>query len=163
MAKKKTPAPDSAGSNAAAVDATLSAEVPRASNVGDPAGPPSPGIVLRKEREPLHWALWFRVTVMVLFGLLYAWDLFEAVSNLFGKLGELARVNEVRELNGFTPIDTPWAFLIANLLLPIVVFALATVIARKRNVGILAMVLLAGLGVVAAVSLSITAVVLQTT
>ncbi|MEO7348742.1 MAG: hypothetical protein ABIW32_02605 [Terrimesophilobacter sp.] len=142
MAKERTPAP-----GPATVDA-----VPSAS-----------GTALRSERKPLQWAQWFRVTVIVLFGLLYVWDLFEAVSNLFGKLAELASVNEVRALNGFAPIDTPWAFMIVNLLLPVVVFALAVVIARKRNVGILAMVLLAGLGVVGAISLSLTAFVLQMT
>lgn len=120
-------------------------------------------VVTKRERKPLQWKLWFRVTVIVLFGLLYAWDLFEAVGNFFGKLGELDRVNEVRTLNGFAPIDTPWAFLVANLVLPVVVFALALLVARKRNVGILTMVLLAGLGVVAAISLSITSFVLQTT
>lgn len=120
-------------------------------------------VVTKSERKPLQWKLWFRVTVIVLFGLLYAWDLFEAVGNFFGKLGELDRVNEVRTLNGFAPIDTPWAFLVANLVLPVVVFALALLVARKRNVGILTMVLLAGLGVVAAISLSITSFVLQTT
>lgn len=114
-----------------------------------------------KERTPVRKASWFRLTVIVLFGLLYAWDLFEAVSNLFGKTDEVSRLNQVRVLNGFAPLDTPWAFLIANLLLPLVVFALAVIIPRKRNVGILAMTLLAGLGVVAAVSLSITAFVLQ--
>lgn len=117
----------------------------------------------KKVRKPLQWALWFRITVIVLFGLLYVWDLFEAVSNLFGKLGELARVNEVRELNGFAPIDTPWVWMIINLLLPIVVFALALLVARTKNVGVLAMVLLAGLGVVAAISLSLTTFVLQLT
>lgn len=104
---------------------------------------------------------WFRATIIVLFGLFYAWDLFEAISNMLGKLDELARRNEVRELNGFAPIDIPWAFLIANLVLPLVVFGLALLVARKRNVGILAIALLAGLGVVAAVSLTLIAIVLR--
>ncbi len=130
-------------------DATLSAEPGADANAG------------KVQRTPWQWALWIRTTVIVLFGLLYAWDLFEAVSNLFGKIEERARINEVRQLNGFAPLDTPWVFLLANLALPIVVFGVAILIARKRNVGILAMVLLAGLGVVAAISLTITAFVLQ--
>lgn len=104
---------------------------------------------------------WFRATVLVLFGLLYAWDLFEAISNMFGKLDELAKRNEVRTLNGFPPIDVPWVYLLANLVLPVVVFGLAIMVSRKRNVGILAIVLLAGLGVVAAVSLTLVAIVLR--
>ncbi len=119
--------------------------------------------VEQKGRKRGQWSSWFRVAVIVLFGLFYAWDLFEAVGNLLGKLAELASVNEVRELNGFAPIDTPWGFMVANLVLPVAVFGLALLIARKRNVGVLAMVLLAGLGVVAAISLSITSFVLQTT
>ena len=155
MAKEKIPTPQ---------PSEVNTNVPKgAPHVAGSAGTsvPATGPVLKKVREPLHWGLWFRVTVIVLFGLFYAWDLFEAFTNLFGKLGELARINEVRELNSFAPIETPWALLIANLLLPVVVFGLALLIARKRNVGILTMVLLAGLGVVAAVSLSFTAFVLQ--
>jgi hypothetical protein len=116
----------------------------------DPAQP-------AKRRMP-----WFRLTVMVLFGIVYAWDLFVAFSNFFGKLDELGRINEVRELNGFPLVETPWIPLVANLALPVVVFALGVWIARRRSVGILAVVLVAGLGVVAAVSLSIVAYVRAT-
>ena len=105
---------------------------------------------------------WFRFTVMILFGIVYAWDLFAALSNLIGKLDQIARVNEVRQLNGFPLVDTPWVPLIANLALPILVFCLALWVARRRSVGILAVMLLAGLGVVAAVSLSIVAYVRAT-
>lgn len=105
---------------------------------------------------------WFRLTIMILFGIIYAWDLFAALSNFFGKLDQVSQINKVRELNGFPLIDTPWVPLVANLLLPIVVFGLALWISRRRSVGILAVMLLAGLGVVAAVSLSIIANVLAT-
>lgn len=100
-------------------------------------------------------ASWVRITVMVLFGLLYAYDLFEAISNLFGKVDEIGARNQVRELNGFAPLETPWVFLISNLLLPIVVYLLATLIGRRRSVWVHAVVYLAGLGVVAAVSLTL--------
>lgn len=103
---------------------------------------------------------WFRATVIILFGIVYAWDLFAALSNFIGKLDQLSKVNEVRVLNGFAEIATPWAPLVANLVLPVVVFGLALWIARRRNVGLLALMLLAGLGVVAAVSLSLIAYVL---
>lgn len=105
---------------------------------------------------------WFRFAVMILFGIVYAWDLFAALSNLIGKLDQIARVNEVRELNGFPLVDTPWVPLIANLALPVVVFGLALWMSRRRSVGILAVILLAGLGVVAAVSLTLIAYVRAT-
>ncbi len=106
---------------------------------------------------------WFRVTIIILFGLFYTWDLFSALWNFVGKLDELRIVNEVRALNSYVLIETPWIPLVASLLVPPVIFVLALLVARKRNVGVLAMVLLAGLGVVAAISLSLTAVVLSVT
>ncbi len=102
---------------------------------------------------------WFRFTVMILLGIVYAWDLFTALSNLVGVSSDVARVNEVRAANNFSLIDTPWVALIVNLLLPLIVYGLALWISRRRSVGILAMMLFAGLGVVAALSLSIAAYV----
>lgn len=180
MAKKKTPstgesaakaeaagAPESSAQEATVQAGAQGAKEAHAARdaraVGDaraPRGAPGPGDTPAQDEKPVRRASWFRLTVIILFGLLYAWDLFAALSNLFGKLDELARRNEVRVLNGFAPIDTPWALLIANLLLPVVVFGLALLIARKRNVGVLSIVLLAGLGVVAAVSLTLIALVL---
>ncbi|HEU4850136.1 MAG TPA: hypothetical protein VFS93_06975 [Terrimesophilobacter sp.] len=98
---------------------------------------------------------WFRLTVIVLFALVYVWDLFEAISNLFGVAAQIMKYNENATLIGLNTIAIPWTVLIINLLLPPVVFGLALLVARRRNVGILAIVLLAGLGVVAAVSLSL--------
>ncbi len=113
------------------------------------------------EATPKKKTPWFRITVMILFGIVYAWDLFEALSNLIGKVDEVAQINQVRELNGFAPNDVPWIPLIANLLLPLAVYGIALWFARRRSVGMLAIMLLAGLGVVAAVSLSFTAYVLK--
>lgn len=183
MAKKKTPSTGESAAKAEAAgapessaqEATVQAGAQGAQGakeahaardaraVGDakaPRGAQVSGDSPANDEKPVRRASWFRLTVIILFGLLYAWDLFAALSNLFGKLDELARRNEVRVLNGFAPIDTPWALLIANLLLPVVVFGLALLIARKRNVGVLSIVLLAGLGVVAAVSLTLIALVL---
>lgn len=113
-------------------------------SVAVPAAPPA--------KKKLQW---FRLAVIILFALVYAWDLFEALSNLFGVADQVTRYNEFLELNGLNTVAIPWAVLVANLLLPIVVFGLVLVLTRKRNIGILAIVLLAGLGVVAAVSLSL--------
>ena len=103
---------------------------------------------------------WFRITVMIVFGLVYAWDLFFALSNMLGKVEEIAQINEVRVLNGFAPNGTPWLLLLANLALPLVVYGIALWISRRRSVGNMAMMMLAGLGVVAAVSLSLIAYVI---
>lgn len=97
---------------------------------------------------------WLRLTVVILFALFYAYDLFEAISNLFGKVDEINRSNEFRELNGINPIDVPWVFLIANLLLPVLVFLVASLLGRRRGVSIHALLYLVGLGVVAAASLT---------
>ncbi|MEO6942216.1 MAG: hypothetical protein ABI238_02150, partial [Terrimesophilobacter sp.] len=59
-------------------------------------------------------------------------------------------------LIGVNTVAIPWGVLIANLLLPIVVFGLCILVARKRNVGVLAITFLAGLGVVGALTLSFT-------
>jgi hypothetical protein len=96
---------------------------------------------------------------MILFGVIYAWDLFSAFTNFFGVLDKLSSINDVRTHNSFTLIDTPWLPLVANLILPVAIFGLAIWISRRRSVGLLAVVLVAGLGVAAAVSLSITAYV----
>lgn len=124
-----------------------------------PPGPaPEPGSTAGQAPAPAKArkkASWVRITVMVLFGLLYAYDLFEAISNLFGKVDEIDARNQVRELNGFPPLDTPWVFLVANLLLPVVVYLLATLVGRRRSLWVHAVVYLAGLGVVAAVSLTL--------
>lgn len=168
MAKKKAPAaagssaPDRATDEMTGSPASTDpggkggAKVEAKSGAGTDTGKAATAAAAKPARKR-----WFRATVLVLFGLLYAWDLFEAISNMFGKLDELAKRNEVRTLNGFPPIDVPWVYLLANLLLPVVVFGLAILVSRKRNVGILAIVLLAGLGVVAAVSLTLVAIVLR--
>lgn len=96
---------------------------------------------------------------MILFGIVYAWDLFSALSNFFSLIAEINLKNENRILNSITLIEIPWVPITVNLLLPVVVFGLALWVSRKRSIGILAMVLLAGLGVVAAVSLSLIAYV----
>ena len=105
--------------------------------------------------EPARKLPWFRLAVIIVFALVYAWDLFEAITDLFGVAAQITRYNENATLIGLNTIPIPWVVLIGNLLLPLVVFGVAVVVARKRSAGILAIVLFAGLGVVAAVSLSL--------
>ncbi|MBB5632584.1 hypothetical protein BKA04_000807 [Cryobacterium mesophilum] len=107
-----------------------------------------------KTKPAVRKTPWFRLTVIVLFALLYAYDLFEALSDTFGVAAQITKYNENATLIGLNTVAIPWGVLIANLLLPVVVFGLCILVARKRNVGILVITLLAGLGVVGALSLS---------
>ena len=99
---------------------------------------------------------WLRLTVAILFALLYAYDLFEAISDTFGVAAQITNYNENATLIGINTVAIPWAVLVVNMLLPIVVYGLALLLARRRNVGVLAIILLVGLAVVAALSLSLT-------
>jgi hypothetical protein len=146
MAEKRSTAPEPVGPPS---DATSK----------EPLATPSETVAtVEKKKTP-----WFRFSVMTLFGVVYAWDLFWALWNFIELQADLANKNEVRALNNFSLIDTPWVPILANLILPIAVFGLALWISRSRSVGILAVMLFAGLGVVAAVNLSLTAYVLAIT
>lgn len=101
-------------------------------------------------------ASWLRLTVAILFALLYAYDLFEAIADTVGVAAQITKYNENATLIGINTVAIPWVVLVANLLLPIVVYGLALLVARRRNLGVLATVLLVGLAVVAALSLSLT-------
>ena len=140
---KNVPKPETVN-HASAADATAGASRTAGS------APTPPNLPTQATRK----APWFRITVMVVFALFYAYDLFEGVSNTFGVVAEINRVNGYAQLVGTNTVTIPWAILIANMLAPLVVFGLSLLISRKRNVGILAIVLLAGLGVVGALTLS---------
>lgn len=154
MAKETTPAADGGPApRSATAPATGSTQsTPAKSAPAKPAsGEPASGRPDdRAKRMP-----WFRLTVIVLFALVYAWDLFEAISDLLGVAAQITKYNENATLIGLNTISIPWTVLVINLLLPPVVFGLALLITRRRNVGILAVVFVVGLGVVAAVSLSL--------
>lgn len=138
---------------------TQDKKLPKAEVVGEPVAidGESTGHAPTAEKSsvaPKRKAPWFRIAVIVIFGLFYAYDLIEAISNTFGVVSEINRVNEYAALIGTNTSTIPWTLLIANMLTPLVVFGLGLLIARKRNVGILAIVLLAGLGVVGVLTLS---------
>lgn len=79
---------------------------------------------------------WLRSLVFGLAGLFYAYAVWNAVAHLFS----LAQ-------NGLTPVG--WVTLLFGVLFPAIVFAFASAIGRRRGLGELTLVLLAGLGVVA--------------
>jgi hypothetical protein len=87
-----------------------------------------------------------RILVAIGFGLLYAYDVWEAVSTLV----ELPRFYEAI---GLPAAFVPWWLLVAGVALPPVVYALALLLGRKLSLGRFALILLVGLAVVAALSL----------
>lgn len=82
---------------------------------------------------------WLSLVVAALFGLFYAYDVWEAIGNLFllpAQLGQLG-------LEKYTP----WAVLWIGLAVPAIVFAAAIVVGRRRGVLARALILLVGLAV----------------
>lgn len=85
---------------------------------------------------------WLIALVVGLAGLFYAYAVWNAVAHLIG----FAR-------SGLTGVG--WVTLLFGVVFPMIVFVFAYAIGRRRNVGELALVLLAGLGVVAVFWLSL--------
>jgi hypothetical protein len=93
---------------------------------------------------------WLRVAVAGVFGIVYAYYLWDAIRSLI----ELPAQYEVM---GFSRDDAPWSLLILGIILPIVTYVGALIVGRHRNVFVQALVLLAGLGALAALSLGVIA------
>lgn len=87
-----------------------------------------------------------RALIAVGFGLLYAYDVWEAVSTLL-------QLPVFYEELGIPASFVPWWLLIASIAIPPLVFVLALVIGRRRTLGQFALILLVGLAVVAALAL----------
>lgn len=85
---------------------------------------------------------WLRSIVIGLAGLLYSYAIWNALAHLVS----LAQ-------SGLT--GTGWLVLVFGVVFPALVFGFAYVIGRRRSVGELALVLLAGLGIVAVFWLSL--------
>jgi len=99
---------------------------------------------------PAARAGWLSWCVAVLFGLFFAYDLFEAVGNL---VGIVSTANGL----GVAVLPLGWIILVGGLLLPIAAFAVAYWTGRGRGLGEQAVRYLVALCVVAALSLSILA------
>ena len=99
-----------------------------------------------------------RATIAIAFGLFYAYDLFEAIANTFGVTAQIASYNDTAAAFGLDPIAVPWVVLIAGLLLPPVVYAAAYLLGRRWSALRQALIFLVGLAMVAALTLSLTAV-----
>lgn len=97
-------------------------------------------------RAPRRWPF---AVVVIVFALLYAWDVWEAIENVIVVPGSFSAVL----------LPVPWTALIAGLVVPPVVFVLALVLGRRRSTAERAGLLIAGLCLVAVLTLTLTAYV----
>lgn len=116
------------------------------SQMADAAAPTTPKRATSETSPRLRWP---SIAVLAIFGLLYAWDVWEAIENLIVLPGE-------RQSLG---LPVPWSALIAGLVIPIAVFFMAVGLGRRRRLLERAGLLLAGLCLVAVLTLSLTAYV----
>ena len=99
---------------------------------------------VRTRRTPA----WLSATIAILFGLFYAYSAWSGLGNLFG-LNSAAQGLDTT-LSGFG-----WGLLLAGVLGPVLVFGIAFWLGRRREAGPQALLLLAGLCLVSALSLDI--------
>jgi hypothetical protein len=91
---------------------------------------------------------WLEITLAIAFGLFFAYDAWEAVGNLVG-IADLAGTLDT-SISGLG-----WVVLIAAILLPVLLFAAAFLLGRRRSAVVQAALYLAGLAVSAALYLDI--------
>lgn len=85
-----------------------------------------------------------------LFGLLYAYDLWEAISNF-------VELPVVYEYYGLDTSAIPWWVLVIGVAVPAVIFALAVIIGRGQNILGRILIFFLGLAIVAGLSLGVLA------
>jgi len=91
---------------------------------------------------------WLVVTIAVFFGLFFAYDLWEAIGNLVGL--NVAAQSLDTQLSGFG-----WAVLIAGVVIPVLVYAIAFWLGRARGALARMVLFLVGLCLVAVLSTDI--------
>jgi hypothetical protein len=96
---------------------------------------------------------WRGFAVAALFGLLFAYDLWEAVQNAI----ELPKLYAQLEAVGLPAGDLPWVLICIGILIPPAAYVGALLIGLRRSVGGKALVFLLALVLVAALSLSVNA------
>jgi hypothetical protein len=91
---------------------------------------------------------WLSLVVAGLFGLFFAYELWEAVSNLVA-------LPAFYEAFGYGAENVPWWLMWVGVIIPVAVYVIAFVIGRHRGVGGKALVFLVGLAVVAGLSITL--------
>jgi uncharacterized membrane protein len=97
---------------------------------------------------------WMTLTVAIAFGLLYAYDLWEAINNAI----ELPRQYAALETLGVDVGEVPWTLIIANMLVPVGVYLLAFVLGLRRTLFGRVVLFALGLALVAVLTLDIIAI-----
>jgi hypothetical protein len=100
---------------------------------------------------------WLSIVAIVAFGLFYAYDLFEAISNVVGVTAQINDYNAARVKVDLAPVSTPWLVLILDLIVSPLVFTIAFLIGRRHTVFIKIIAFAIGLTVAAAASLTLIA------
>lgn len=95
---------------------------------------------------------WLSLVVAAVFGLLYAYDVWEAIGNFIN-------LPRTYELLGLDQSRIPWWVLVIALLVPIVTYLIAFWVGRRFHVGVKALVFLLGLAVSSAITLGLVALV----
>lgn len=88
--------------------------------------------------------------IVVLFGLLFAWDTWQAVSNLVA-------LPDFYDYAGFGRENVPWWLLVTGVVIPVLVFAVALLLGRGRPLLVRVIVLVVGLAVASALGLGVVA------
>ena len=96
---------------------------------------------------------WLSLTVAALFGLFYAYDLWEAIENAI----ELPKLYEQLEAVGLGAGEVPWVLIWVGIAVAPLAYGGAFLLGRRHNVFGKALIFLVGLVLVAALSLSINA------
>ena len=98
---------------------------------------------------------WLSITVAIAFGLFYVYNLFEAISNVVGVTSQINLYNQARAVVKLDPVPIPWVWLVIDVLLAPVAFALAFVLGRRKPVLLKVLLFAIGLTLVAATTLSV--------
>ncbi len=90
------------------------------------------------------------VAVSVAFGLLFAWDVWEAVSNLVA-------LPDFYEYAGFGRENVPWWLLAVGVAIPVIAFVAALLLGRRRPLLVKVILLFVGLAVASSLGLGVIA------
>ena len=100
---------------------------------------------------------WLSITIAIVFGLFYVYNLFEAISNVVGVTSQINLYNQARAVVKLAPVPIPWVWLVIDVLLAPVAFTLAFVLGRRQRVLLKVLLFVIGLTLVAAMTLSVEA------
>lgn len=100
---------------------------------------------------------WLSITIAIVFGLFYVYNLFEAISNVVGVTSQINLYNQARAVVKLAPVPIPWVWLVIDVLLAPVAFALAFAVGRRKPVLLKVLLFVIGLTLVAAMTLSVEA------